>query len=403
MSKVSLGYRKDEIKKDGEVPLFASFSIQGKQKHIRLSETFPLEKIEGKELKSGRDPILDSKAKRIRAKISLIEIEIEKGRTSNVPDIYEHVKARLAEESGESRTKKGPDLLMLWKEWELHNESRISPQTNELISDGTKKNYKTVRGHLEVMNSRKRLDVTLLGKEFYGDFSAYVLTELQLAPNTLSMYIKIIKTFMSWADETLEERGVEISRKYVKFKTPTKYKGVNHLNSSELKLFQDFQTNDKDLRLACDLFLMMCYTGLSVGDLKRLRDDFEYSAERMMLTSRKKTRNECVIPLFDDHVFRPVELLNRYGWKFPYMPDSKVNMHIKTVARRVKFTKFKMETRIGRKTFASIKHLEQKVPSHIVMRATGHKTEKNFLRYIGTDHRSVIEAFEDGASFLKAV
>jgi hypothetical protein len=85
------------------------------------------------------------------------------------------------------------------------------------------------------------------------------------------------------------------------------------------------------------------------------------------------------------------------------MPDSKINKYIKEIQTIVGFLRFELQTRIGRKTFATIKHLEHRVPSHIVMRATGHKTEKNFLRYIGTDTRAVINAFEDNAQFLKVV
>lgn len=399
---VKLNFRKDEVNKDGEVPIFATFSIAGKQKHLRLGETFPLSKVEGKELKSGKDPVLDSRAKRIRAKISLIELELEKGRTANVKDLWEYIKEKVADRSNEGKeSKKRVDFFDMWDQWDRHNEARISNQTNELISKGTKKNYKTVREQLREFSKTYALDISNLGKDFYGQFSTFIISEKGLTPNTFGNYIKILKTFMGWADEVLEERGVEISRKYTKFKCTYRYKGIDHLTSKELQLFKDFNTDKKHLRTACDLFLMMCYTGLNVGDLAKLKKDNCYLEEQKILIKRKKTLNDCVIPFFDDFTFSPVAMMNKYDYDLPKMPDQKINEHIKTIQQLLGFDKFVLTSRIGRKTFATIKHLEQGVPAHIVMMATGHTTYRQFMKYIGVDHKSVVGHFIDKAQLMK--
>jgi site-specific recombinase XerD len=404
---VKLYARLDRADKHGNVTLFATAHIGGKQAQFALKESFPASQIVDGEPVPGKDVLLQEKAKRIRAKISFIEVEIEKARTAKVVDVVGHLKQLLEEAEGKPKTVvKAPtvDFFELYAKWVAESKNRISNHTGDVLSKNTIKTYNSALEQFKEYAKTHVLDICNIGKEFYGDFSAHCLNKSKLTPNTMGKYFGVLKVFMAWAEEYLEEKGIDISQKYRRFKTTKRYKGVDHLTSKELALFQAFETDKKHLRTACDLFLMMCYTGLSVGDLAKLKRDHIPEGGNMVLINRNKTRNECVVPFFDDQIFKPVALVEHYkglSTLLPSMPDQKINEHIKTVAGFVGFGRFVVTTKIGRKTFATIKHLEQGVEAHIVMRATGHTTEKAFLRYVGTDRKAIVDKFTEKASFLK--
>lgn len=406
---VKLYARLDRADKHGNVSLFVTAQIGWKQAQFSLKESFPGSLFVEGELMPGKDILLQEKAKRIRAKISFIEIEIEKARTAKVVDVAAHIKQLLEEAEGKPKPViKTPtiDFFELYAKWVAESRNRISNHTGDVLSKNTIKTYNSALEQFKEYAKTHILDVCNIGKEFYADFSAHCLNKSKLTPNTMGKYFGVLKVFMAWAEEYLEEKGIDISQKYRRFKTTKRYKGVDHLTSKELALFQAFETDKKHLRTACDLFLMMCYTGLSVGDLAKLAASHIDSGKNRLVINRNKTKNECVVPFFDDQVFKPVALVESYKGSsslLPKMPDQKINEHIKTVQKMVEFERFTVTTKIGRKTFATIWHLEQGVEAHIVMRATGHTTEKAFLRYVGTDRKAIVDKFTEKASFLKVV
>jgi hypothetical protein len=68
------------------------------------------------------------------------------------------------------------------------------------------------------------------------------------------------------------------------------------------------------------------------------------------------------------------------------------NEFLKVVQRLVGLTRLNLTTKIGRKTFVTLK-LYQGVPARLIMQATGHRTEEAFNHYVGVDQFQLVEEF----------
>lgn len=142
---------------------------------------------------------------------------------------------------------------------------------------------------------------------------------------------------------------------------------------------------------------MCCYTALRIGDMLELRP--HEIRGQLIVTDANKTDGECYIPFYDDELFRPVELVRKYAGQvppdrvLPYYSDVLINKLLKVVQRLAHFDRFPLTTKIGRKTFATLK-VYQGVPTRIVMQATGHRTEASFNRYVGINQEELVSQFK---------
>lgn len=116
----------------------------------------------------------------------------------------------------------------------------------------------------------------------------------------------------------------------------------------------------------------------------------------LVLGATAKNEATIYIPLYDDDVFQPVALANRYEHRSPtdlLVPECyRANEMLKLVQRLVGLTRLNLTSKIGRKTFVTLK-LYQGVPARLIMQATGHQTEESFNHYVGVDQLRLVEEF----------
>jgi len=124
-----------------------------------------------------------------------------------------------------------------------------------------------------------------------------------------------------------------------------------------------------------------------------------------VLDNTAKNEATVYIPFYDDDVFRPVELANRYEHRTPFdllVPECyRTNEFLRVVQRLVGITRLKLTTKIGRKTFVTLK-LYQGVATRSIMQATGHQTEEAFNHYVGVDELKLVEEFMRKATRRRA-
>jgi hypothetical protein len=70
----------------------------------------------------------------------------------------------------------------------------------------------------------------------------------------------------------------------------------------------------------------------------------------------------------------------------------RANEFLRVVQRLVGLTRLHLITKIGRKTFVTLK-LYQGVPGRTIMQATGHQTEEAFNAYVGVDELKLLKIF----------
>ena len=263
----------------------------------------------------------------------------------------------------------------------------------------------------------EQLDLT-----FYQDFRTYVIEELGQSVNTFGKHVDRLKTFLTWCEEELD---LPVHRHYRRFVAPRRRGQVDALTEEELRRVAglDFrapatrarllklragvrqQTNKREdwsaerwlehVELARDKFLECCYTGLRISDANRAAWQHVHG-QLLVLPDSAKNGVTVYIPFYDDDDFKPVALASRYEHRSPLdllVPACyRANEFLALVQQLAGLTRFKLTTKIGRKTFVTLK-LYQGVPARLIMQATGHQTEEAFNHYVGIDQLRLLEEF----------
>ncbi|GAB3638260.1 hypothetical protein GCM10027422_38500 [Hymenobacter arcticus] len=149
------------------------------------------------------------------------------------------------------------------------------------------------------------------------------------------------------------------------------------------------------VELARDKFLECCYTGLRISDANRAAWKHVHG-QMLVLDDSAKNGVTVYIPFYDDDFFKPVALASRYEHRSPLdllAPECyRANECLALVQQLFGLTRLKLTTKIGRKTFVTLK-LYQGVPARLIMQATGHQTEEAFNHYVGIDEIRLLEEF----------
>jgi integrase len=267
------------------------------------------------------------------------------------------------------------------------------------------------------------LEFARINAEFYAAFQRYYLTTLGHEVNTFGSAIKKIKSFLYWC----EDHDLPVSPKFHRFEAPDQYKGADFLTEAELQAWAALQVRTPEalaylaghfmpppprpnrrpggravltfeqhlerLEQARDKFLLCAYTGLRISDADRLAPRHLHG--ELIRLRAGKTGVQCLIPFFDDSVFRPVALVEKYaplGLSTCLPLVRQLDEYLPHLQQLVGITRLRVTTRVGRKTFATLK-IYQGVPKTQVMLATGHKTETSFNRYLGIDEQELLAIY----------
>ena len=257
---------------------------------------------------------------------------------------------------------------------------------------------------------------------FYQDLRTYVTEELGQSVNTFGKHIDRLKSFLAWYEDELD---LPAHRHYRKFVAPRQRGRVDALREDELHRVAALDFRDADTRarllelrgqvraqtnrredwsaerwmehveLARDKFLECCFTGLRISDANRAAWKHVHG-QMLVLEGTAKTGITAYIPFYDDDLFTPVALANRYEHRSPndlLVPECyRANEFLRVVQQLAGISRIKLTTKIGRKTFVTLK-LYQGVAARLVMQATGHQTEEAFNHYVGIDELRLLEEF----------
>jgi len=224
--------------------------------------------------------------------------------------------------------------------------------------------------------------------------------------NTKVKTLKVIKTVCNHA----AENGLRISGQLSYITKGLKYKKTEHihLNFDELKRINNTCMPNERLNTAKDWLIISCYTAQRVSDFLRFTKEKVITLEGIMFLdiSQEKTDEPVLIPLAHE----VVEILAKRKGDFPAVFSTNVdsnkaiyNKLIKEVCRlsgiknkvisklkNHKTNRYEMNevqkykavsTHIGRRSFAT--NYYGKINSALLISATGHASEQQFLRYVG--------------------
>lgn len=259
---------------------------------------------------------------------------------------------------------------------------------------------------LETQNSKK-----FLIKEVNEDFMNLLIdfgVENNYKQNYISKIFSSIKTICYDA----ESNGINIDSKLRRLKIKEEEVSITYLTEDEIEKIESLELSDNEaLDNARDWLILCCETAQRVSDLikydlKNIRYELNKSGKSIPLLEfkQKKTSSLMAIPLTQ----KVQNILIKRGGGFPRkISDQILNKHIKKIAllaglteliyggvqdvtnRKIMgmYPKWQLVTsHIGRRTFASNKF--GIIPTPLIMTMTGHKTEHEYLKYIGKTETS---------------
>lgn len=268
---------------------------------------------------------------------------------------------------------------------------------NEAIkSKGTIKTYKATQNFLKTYakEKNKRIDFEDIDLSFYDSFLSFLIGK-GYSQNTIGKNIQVLKTLLNAATD----RGINkyFGYKHSKFKRLSEESDSIYLTLEELDTIYklDF-SKDEQLDKIRDLFIVACFTGLRFSDFSKLKKE-NFNDGKIKIRT-EKTDETVIIP---QHKYVRAILRKYKNEILEALSNPKMNLFIKHIGNVAKIrTKIQVSitkggkvekeikrkyelitTHTARRSFATNLYL-QEIPSITIMKITGHKTERSFLKYI---------------------
>ena len=263
-------------------------------------------------------------------------------------------------------------------------------------STGSLNNYAAVLKHLRDFekDTNTKVDFETIDLNFFYSYVNYLKTKKNLAINTIAKDISILKVFMSEAVDL--EYTDNMKYKHRKFSFNEEETEHVYLTVHDLDKLYRAHIPNKKLSQVRDLFIFGAWTGLLFSDYSNIKHEniIEMDGDLYIKIITQKTKELVIIPC------NPVvvEIFEKYKKNDNRLPNTisnqKFNDYIKDAAEIAELNEtgrlstkpkdplFKLiSSHTARRSFATNFYL-QGFPSIDLMKVTGHKSERSFLKYI---------------------
>jgi len=270
------------------------------------------------------------------------------------------------------------------------------------VTKATFYSYRQTLIKLETYSKHYKLIITFdsFDKKFVNSFNTFLQEHYNHKQNSISKHFKNLKTYLIEASN----RGFIKNTAFVikDFFSPTENTTAIYLDEKELKkMYDEDLTDNPTMELARDIFLIGCYIGQRVGDYNGLTKDDIVTIKGISFFKIKqsKTKTDVLCPITK-------EISEIMRLRYNNLPPKKlnepdINDNIKDLGKRLGFTKkIKCEftqggkkivqmvpkydlimTHTARRSFCTNMYLK-KMPVYDIMLFSGHKTEREFYKYI---------------------
>lgn len=164
-----------------------------------------------------------------------------------------------------------------------------------------------------------------------------------------------------------------------------------YLTMDELNTLRNYTPPTPARRIALDLFLVQCYTGLSFSDL--MATDFRTAEEHdgtliLPRTTRVKTGTQFYIMLLPP----VIDILEKYDYQLPHTNMPPYRLQLQHIERETNIGKH-LTSHVGRHTFATTIALGSGIPIEVVSKMLGHTNIQTTQIYAKILPRQVLEGF----------
>lgn len=251
-------------------------------------------------------------------------------------------------------------------------------------STGTIANYKNLRQTIIRFESflNVSLEWDMIDRQLYSKFMQWQEGE-EFSVNYCGKHAKDLKSLMRLAYEDGVHSNQSFRARW--FAVPSKRAEKLPLNAAEMKALHDLNLKPgTTLCKARDLFLIGCYTGLRISDIRKISKEVfvkNESGKVRIHLDNKKTKLAVIIPVSSQlH-----EVLRRYDYNCPSISNQTANRLIKKLAldagvpaRKAS----KLSLHLGRHSFVTHLYHSEELPMVDIMQISGHRTERSFMVYV---------------------
>lgn len=266
--------------------------------------------------------------------------------------------------------------------------------------EGTVKSYRTILNKLKQYEkyAKTTLDWHSFDMDFYYDFLEYYTGIEGFTNNGFGKVIKNIKAILN--DATEQGHNSHFGYKSKNFKALREEVNNIYLSEQELESIINLDlSSHKTMERIRDLFIFGCYTGLRFSDFSQVKP--EHITGGILKIKTLKTGEWVSIPLME----QVKDIMYKYRDNPNSLPESyenqTMNRYLKEIGEmaginqrflkiRTKgkerieesFLKYELVvTHTARRSFAT-NMFKRGVPARVIMKITGHRTEKAFNSYI---------------------
>lgn len=263
-------------------------------------------------------------------------------------------------------------------------------------SERHRANIRTARMHLADYSQSATLED--ISEKWVAGFITHLTAKRGLLNGSVDKTLRILKSALYWAQgqglyEKDYRRFFEVRLKGIDSNRAEVYltwEELSRLASVELRLHSE--------RVARDLFCFLCFTGLRYSDLKKLTHD---NITPTSIRYYAQKTDQLIEVDINDHARAILDKYKGEETPLPPMAEQRLNRTLKSVCeqaridapvtrlrysgrQRIEETLPKYEvvtSHIGRHTFV-VQALTLGIPSEVIRKYTGHKTEKTMRPYV---------------------
>jgi integrase len=280
----------------------------------------------------------------------------------------------------------------------IKNYKGFQSQFNEYQGIYTEKQLTELKEKGETPRPLKRLNFNDITIDFYKDFVMF-FNDKSYSPNTIGRHMKHLKVLMRQSMEEGLHNNTEYQRKSFEAMAEKVYN--IYLSESEMKKLFDLDlSGNEHLEIIRDVFLCGCYTAQRYSDYSRINRSQIRTLDndkKVIDLIQQKTGERVTIPVRNELEI----ILKKYDYTLPKTFEQKVNEKIKIIGAmakinddiafeenrgglRIKKKEKKNElikTHTARRSGCTNMYLSG-IPILSIMKISGHKTEREFLKYI---------------------
>ncbi|MEC5167532.1 site-specific recombinase XerD [Flavobacterium sp. PL11] len=195
------------------------------------------------------------------------------------------------------------------------------------LADSTIRLKKAHLNHfLKIVGSKSKL--VDLNESIINNYKIKLKKEPGRQRTTINNFIKNVKAFLHWI-ETKNYVKVDLKKYLTRDKEVDK--DVIALTQNELIVIENAQFDNKSIQDQIDIFLIGCYTSLSICDLKKISKEI-ISNENFFKIRRTKNNNDQNVFLINE----AIKILSKHDFKLPFISDARGSKLLKDAFKSLK-------------------------------------------------------------------